>query len=739
MRVFLCEKPSQARDIAPHVGARSRGDGCIKGDGVAVTWCIGHLLEQAGPECYSAELKTWTLASLPVIPDRWQMLVVPSTKSQFAIVRKILAEAREVVIATDADREGEVIAREVLDLVGYRGQIQRLWLTALNAPSIKLALSRLQPEAQTRNLYHSGLGRSRADWLAGMNFTRALTVAFSAGRGRRGVLTCGRVQTPVLGLIVRRERAIKNFMPKTFFILDAAFLINGVTLPMDWMAPKDRLDDQGHCVRVDLVKAVADAIRGQVGRVVDVTSTPERELAPLLHYLGSLQKEASARFGLKAQAVLDACQALYEKHKATTYPRTDCEYLPQTMFSEVPDVIQSLVAVDPSLAQLAAAVDTTTPGRCFNDKKITAHHAIIPTNNPSVQLREMSKSEQLVYDMIRRRYLSQFLGDHHFTKTVLQVDCVGHRFSKTGKVTVRPGWHRADPQPTAAGTSHQRGSPGDTKEAVAVLPVAKVGDAAKNTKAEVATKKTEPPKRYTEGTLITAMESIDKEIEDPRFKQVMKNKEKAGIGTEATRSSIIASLFLREYIATEKKWLVPTDKGGQFIELLERIAPGLVDPVLTAHWEERLMQIEAGQVELPAFESEIASWLTHTIEDIKQQAGSVKIGAPDPSHGPVQKSANPLARGITCPQCKKHVLRMISGPRGVFWGCGGYPDSCKATFPDKEGKPVLDRATAPAAVAGATCPTCMHGKLVLRELKDKGKKFLGCTDYPQCPHFQWVA
>jgi len=235
------------------------------------------------------------------------------------------------------------------------------------------------------------------------------------------------------------------------------------------------------------------------------------------------------------------------------------------------------------------------------------------------------------------------------------------------------------------------------------------------------------------------MEAVDKEIEDPRFKQVMKDKEKAGIGTEATRAGIIKGLFDREYIASDKKWVVPTDKGTQFIELLERIAPGLVDPVLTAHWEERLMQVESGKLQLPQFESEIAEWLRHMVDAIKAQAGTARIGSTAPAAQKAAQAAPGAQSPITCPQCKKHALRPINGPRGAFWGCSGYPNECKATFPDQDGQPVLERATALAAVGGATCPSCHHGKLVLRELKDKGKRFLGCTDYPQCQHFQWVA
>lgn len=728
-RLFLCEKPSQARDIAPHVGARNRADGHMAGAGVVVTWCIGHLLELAPPQAYDEALSSWNLETLPIAPQQWRMEVCGSTKSQYAVVSRLLKQATEVVIATDADREGEVIAREVLDLAGYRGTIQRLWLSAFDAASIRKALGKLKPESATRSLYFSGLGRSRADWLAGMNFTRALTVAFG-GRGREGVLTCGRVQTPVLGLIVRRERFIRNFVPKNFFVLDAQFRVNGSVIPMDWVMPDAVKDKDGHCVRAELVQQVADAVRGHAGVLGSVESSPGKEPAPLPYYLGSLQKEASARYGLKAKAVLDACQALYEKHKATTYPRTDCEHLPVSMFADVGDVLKALSQVDSGMATLVQQCRFDQPGRAFNDSKITAHHAIIPTANASVRMADMSKTERIVYDMIRRRYLAQFLGDHLFTKTVWVVECKGHRFTKTGKVTTTLGWKRVEQleQGEAVRSNGAKVSRADAAEGfgqvreadAAVLPPAKAGDAAHNVKAEVVQRKTEPPKRYTEGTLISAMEAIDKEIEDPRFKQVMKSKEKAGIGTDATRPAIIEGLFDRQYIETQKKSLVPTDKGFQFIELLERIAPALVDPVLTAHWEERLMQIEAGQLALPAFEAEIKGWLAHMISEIKAQAGTTRIATPSKPAGKAQEASRARnatsgnALGATSPETVPKRSNAVAGNGPAAAAVAGVP------------------------AAGQTCPTCGKGALQSKTLRSNGKPYLGCSEYPSCKHFQWV-
>lgn len=746
MKLFVCEKPSQGSDIARALGLRNRGDGCISGDGVVVTWCIGHMLQQAKPEHYVPELTSWTLDLLPVTPVLWHLEITEKLKSQYRIVNNLILKASEIVIATDADREGEVIAREMLELSGYRGPISRLWLKALDPASVKQGLAKLQPGAKTLNLYFSGLGRARADWLTGMNVTMALTTAFGSG-GKGGVLHCGRVQTPVLGLIVRRERAVANFVPKTHYVLDAKFEIQGTIVPMDLVLSAEKLDAQGHCVNAALMQSIAAKINRKVGRVSSVASTPERDPPPLPYYLGSLQKEGSRRYGLKVQAVLDACQSLYEKHKATTYPRTDCEYLPENMLSEVPSVMQALARIDPGMKPLIALAKTDVKVRSFNDQHITAHHAIVPTANANVRISEMTKTEQLVYELIRRRYIAQFLGDHLYTKTALAVLCEGESFTKIGKMTTTPGWKRAE----VADTPEKEKSKSDG-EAVVTLPSCKAGDQALNIAAACLTKKTVPPKRYTEGTLVSAMEAIDKEIDDPRFKAVMKSKEKAGIGTDATRSSILQGLFKREYIVTEKKYIRPSDRGVQLIELMEKITPQLVDPVLTAHWEERLAQVETGQAQLEQFEAEINAWLKNIINTIKSKAGTIRI-ASSAGTSKTAGAARSTAAGPKCPSCGKGSLRSINGAKGVFWGCSEYQTGCKATFQDNQGQPQLQTVARVAVVTstqqpaakpganlnGAVCPSCSKGKLQLRNLPNSEKQFWGCTGFPACRHFAWPS
>ena len=761
MKLFICEKPSQAADIAKHVGARQSGNGCRTGSGVTVTWCIGHLLEQSPPEHYKPELAIWSLDHLPVLPAQWHMDVKASTKSQFSVVSRLLKQATEVVVATDADREGEVIAREVMQLCGYRGPVKRLWLSSLDDASVKKALGKLLPGEKTLPLYHSGLGRARADWLAGMNLTMALTKAFGGGKG--GVVHCGRVQTPVLAMVVRRERAIRDFRPKPYFVLKTVWEISGSPVPMAWQTPADHLDKEGHCVDEAYVKAVATKISGKAGRLTQVDRDDKTEQAPLLYSLSSLQKEASARFGFGAQQVLSIAQSLYEKHKATTYPRTDCEYLPMSMHAEAREVCAAIQSADPAMGKLVALLNLSESSRAFNDKKITAHHAIIPTLNTGVRIADMSAQERLLYDLIRRRYLAQFLGAYKFQETRITAQCEGEVFTATGRVPLEPGWKRAYADMTEAAPRKQTKASETNEDDHALpkdmaLPALERGQQIINRRAEVVRTQTKPPKRYTEGTLVAAMESIDKEIEDPRLKKVMQNKEKAGIGTDATRGATLEGLFKRGYFEKEGKNIVPTAKGEQLIEIVERVVPHMADPVLTALWEDHLAKVEAGSIPLATFEAQLGTWLTGLVQKIRQIAptspkpaafqGSSEAGGAPASEKRLQSTARPVQAGSVqhgCPSCGK-PLRLRSGSSGGFWGCTGYP-TCKTTLPDDGGKPGARQARTPVATptgqqAAASKPKAAFGvwspataapAVARRQMPSEARIALGSMHSPAAP------
>jgi DNA topoisomerase-3 len=744
LKLFLCEKPSQAREIARHVGAFKKGDGCITANDVTVTWAIGHLVELAKPEHYEPALTSWNLSLLPVVPQAWALQPKVKTMSQYKVVLKLLKQASEVVIATDADREGEVIARELMQMAGYSGKVSRLWLSAFDDASIRKALGKLMPGGKTLPMFYSGMGRSHADWLAGMNLTMALTKGFGTG-GKDGTLHCGRVQTPVLALIVRRERAIANFKPVTHYHLSAVFELGGQSVPMTWLPAKALVNKDGLALDRAKVEAVAARIAGRRGRVDGVETKAEREVAPLPYSLGALQREASARFGMKAQTVLDAAQALYEKHKATSYPRTDCEYLPASMVVEAGAVLDAIERGNPDLqghvGQARQMIAGVFSGRAFNNSKITAHHAIIPTSHPGVDRGAMSKDERTIYDMVCRRYLAQFLGDYQYLKTAIVVGCEGEQFRVTGKTPKVMGWRALEPEQVK---KHAKGE--EPEQEPAVLPAVAEGAAAMNLKCELAIRKTTSPKRYTEGTLLAAMESIDKEIEDPRWKAVMKNKEKAGIGTDATRSAIIEGLFKRSYIEAVKKELHPTAKGLGLIELIEKVAPEVADPVLTAQWEDGLSQIERGEAELVQFENNLAAWLQGVIEGIRQKAGTLMVDGS--GHGASSARSTRISgtatgdgassAGACCPSCGK-PMRRINGTRGFFWGCTGYSEGCRTTLQDREGEPVPKETPAPMSrseneTLKFPCPKCQ--KPLRRRLNGSREPFWGCTGYPDCKHTQ---
>lgn len=598
MRLFLCEKPSQAKHLAPFVGARQQEQSHFSGDGVVVTYAVGHLLQQAMPEDYDTANKRWSLAALPFTPKPWLMQVNERTAVQFKAVALLLKSCSEVVVATDADREGEVIARELLDYVRYAGPIWRLWVSDTTDNGIKKALANMKPGGQYETMYASGLGRSRADWLAGINITRALSTAFVRPEGQ-GPFKFGRVQTPTLALVVRRERAVLSFVPKSYFTISAVFAlgVQKVVVPMQWVPVAELVDEAGHLVDGTKAQTVSKSVMAgaEAGVITDVATTSEREPIPLLYYLGGLQKACSSRFGFSPSKTLTIVQALYEIHKATTYPRTDCEYISAEMFADAPTVLRALKRSIPEHAALVnqaiekVAQEGAQPSRAFNTAKVaaSAHHAIIPTSNNTFNVAALSHEEAVVFDLIARRYVGQFLGAYEFQKTVVKVACGGHSFTATGNVPTAPGWKviittserttTAKKSTTAAkkDSEVEDGDYGDTGVSATLieLPPVHRGDAARAISCGVKKTQTQPPKRYTEASLLTAMESIDKEIEDPRLAAIMRGKEKAGIGTDATRSSILDELFKSELIVRQKKFLSPSEKGDAQVCLMETVAP----------------------------------------------------------------------------------------------------------------------------------------------------------------------
>ncbi|WP_312934288.1 DNA topoisomerase III [Pseudomonas sp.] len=621
MRLFLCEKPSQAKDIAKVLGANRRGDGCWQGTDVCVTWCIGHLLETAPPDSYDARYKRWVLADLPIIPDQWKMLVKPKTASQFKVVKRLLGEARELVIATDADREGEMIARELVEHCRYRGPVQRLWLSVLDDASIRKALGRLLPGQDTFNLYHSALGRSRADWLIGMNMSRLFTL-LGRQSGYQGVLPVGRVQTPTLRLVVDRDRSIAQFVPVPFWAIEVQLGHAGQSFTAQWRPPEAVCDEQGRCLQQGLAQAAAAAMQAAgMAHVSKIVTERVREAAPLPFDLGTLQELCSKKLGLGAQETLDIAQALYETHKLITYPRSDCGYLPLSQHGEAGAILAALQRADAGLAALQPYLDASRRSRAWNDGNVTAHHGIIPTAAATDPARLAAK-HKAVYTLIRARYLAQFLPYHEYDRTQADFDCAGHALRAVGKQIVEPGWRRALPEAL---------TPGKGREAAPaqVLPILHQGQGCAVEKVQLKDLWTQPPKPLTEGDLIKAMKNVARLVDDPLLKQ--KLKDTTGIGTEATRASIIQGLLDRGYLCKQGKALAATPAAFSLIDAVPR---AIADPGTTAIWEQALDMVQSGEMTLEAFVTRQSAWMTKLV----QRCAGLRMVISGPPLGPSGKS-----------------------------------------------------------------------------------------------------
>ena len=649
MRVYLCEKPSQGKDIARVLGAGKRGAGCYTGANTIVTWCIGHLLEAMAPEGYDERYKRWSLDDLPIIPERWRVEVKASTATQFKIVKQLLASATELVIATDADREGEMIAREILELCNYRGPIQRLWLSALNDASIRRALGALKPSSETLPLYYSALARSRADWLIGMNLSRLFTL-LGRQAGYTGVLSVGRVQTPTLRLVVERDREIARFVSVPYWAIEVALSAGGQSFIANWQPPQGCTDDAGRCVQQPVAQQATDRIRATgTAQVVSVETERMREGPPLPFDLGTLQEVCSRQLGLDVQETLDIAQSLYETHKATTYPRSDSGYLPESMFAEVPAVLDAVLTTDPDLRPLMGQLDRTRRSRAWSDAKVSAHHGIIPTLEPA-NLSAMSERELAVYRLIRARYLAQFLPHHEFDRTIALLTCGGQNLQAIGKQVIVAGWRQvlAEPKEEDTDGEPQRGQ---------ILPALREGLASQVTAVELKALKTQPPKPYTQGELVKAMKGVAKLVSDPRL--IQKLKDTTGIGTEATRANIISGLLARGYLLKKGRAVRASDAA---FTLIDAVPAAIADPGTTAVWEQALDMIETGTLTLDTFIEKQSTWVAQLVQQYRGSALSIK-----------------LPEGPACPLCGS-VTRQRTGKTGSFWACSRYPD-CKGTAP----------------------------------------------------------
>lgn len=698
MRLFIAEKPSLAEAIASELGTPAKRAGYFEAGGDRVAWCFGHMLEMAAPDDYDPRFKKWNAQDLPIVPDEWKLLPKPDAAAQLKILGQLLDQADEVVHAGDPDREGQLLVDEVLDHHHYRKPVRRIWLAANDSVSVRRALDSLRENSSCRGMHDAALARQRADWLIGMNLSRAYTLA-SRSQGGEALLTVGRVQTPTLALVVARDLAREAFKPTNFHRIQARFKHANGDFSAWWQIPEDLpgLDDEGRLIDTTTADAVRQRVAGQPGHVQSYKSTPKREGAPRAFSLASLVTRASKEYGYTAAQITAGAQALYETHKLASYPGTDSEFLPESQHSDGPAILAAVAAAAPELASLVAAADASRRSSTWvagDDKRVQPHHGIVPTQ-ASKAIDALPEIERNLYLLIARAYVAQFYPAHEYLATELVAAVGADTFLASGKVITEPGWRRVyDDADDEAGA-------GDEDDALQALPVAADGDSLECLSAERFDRKTAPPPAFTEGTLIRAMANIHRYVDDEAERRLLR--EGDGLGTGRTREPIITDLKRREFLTTKGKALLSTPLGRGLIAALP--AP-VKSPSLTAQYERQLREIESGTHSVAVFVDDLVAFVRDQVS--AAQSSTAAVGVPD--------------AGPECPTCQQGRLRRIKGSNGFFWGCSRYREGCKATFPDKKGAPDL--------AAPVTCPTCKQG--VLRSRTGSNGKFWSCSRYPEC-------
>lgn len=689
MKVFIAEKPSLGRAIAEGLGITQKSDGYIKCGNDIVTWCFGHLLDSAPPEHYNAAFKAWKREHLPIIPPSFKLLPQDKTKSQIALIKKLVSQCGSVVNAGDPDREGQLLVDEVLEHISYKGKCERIWLASLDPASVKKALSSLKSNEGYRGFRDAADARRQMDWLAGMNLTRAMTL-FGRSIGMDGVLSLGRVQTPALALIVERDLEIENFKPVDYAALKALIKHQNGTFWANLIINEDMqgADRDGRLVNFVIAEALRKASENLQGKIVNAEAKKGKEAPPLPYALSTLQKDASAQLNLGAQQTLSIAQKLYEA-KLTTYPRTDCGYLPEEQFGDAGKILKSFACI-PELAGIAGNAKPALKSAAWNTKKVTAHHGIIPTGMAASKL---SGAELDVYLMIARRYIAQFYPPLEYKAASIEVELANKtRWLARGRVITSLGWKVC--------------AKGEQKENELELPQVAKGDNAQSGKVEIERKQTKPPARFNEGSLIEAMSGIHKYVKDQNAKARLK--ETSGLGTEATRAAIIETLKKRGYITAKGKALISTETGRNVIALCPET---IKDIVTTALMEDDLADIQAGHKQAKAVVASYAGTLGPMID---------KLFTSDASDRGIKVETH------ACPVCGRAMGRR-KGKAGFFWGCSGYPD-CNCMMTDAKGKPgeIIERKAKaePPVKEEFKCPLC-KGKLTYG-ISKAGKPYWAC-------------
>ncbi|RBP33114.1 DNA topoisomerase-3 [Oceanihabitans sediminis] len=731
MKVCIAEKPSVAREIASVLGANSKRDGYYEGNGYAVTYTFGHLCTLMEPNDYKPHWKSWDLNNLPMLPEKFKTKVVANSgiKKQFNIVKSLFDKAELVINCGDAGQEGELIQRWVLDQANYKGEVKRLWISSLTTEAIKEGFENLKPSENYDNLYYAGFSRAIGDWLLGMNATRLYTVKHG---GYKQVLSVGRVQTPTLAMVVNRFKEIENFKPQPYWELQTMY--------------RDTLFsyEEGRFLKMEDGEVLANKVKEAPFEIVSITKKKGTEYAPKLFDLTGLQVYCNTKFGFSADETLKIVQKLYEQ-KVVTYPRVDTTFLPNDVYPKVAGILQNLTNYA-ALTQPLLGKKIKKSSKVFNDKKVTDHHAIIPTG---IQI-NLQYNQQQVYDIIVKRFIAVFYDDCSVSNTTVIGKATDVHFKTTGKEILKKGWRVVfESDKTDSKKSKESG----------ILPTFEKGEQGPH-EPSFLEKQTKPPKQYTEASLLRAMETAGKQVDDDELRELMKEN---GIGRPSTRANIIETLFKRKYIKRNKKQILPTTTGIQLIDTIQNEL--LKSAELTGSWEKQLKDIEKGEYSASLFIRNMKQMVDRLVYEVRSETKRANISYATTVQKTKAKKVSKKTTGITdenCPKCKQ--AKLIKGKSA--YGCAAYTSGCKFVLPfTYKGKKISEKQyirllqkgstvnlkgfkTENGSVQGLlrfddnfnlvlepkksakakvpdtlTCPKCKKGTVI------KGKSAYGCSEY----------
>lgn len=665
--LIIAEKPNMGLEIAnafiksnlAHSDINQaklvRGDGFVTVGDITVSWAFGHLMESYSPQDYNPAWEKWQIEPLPLIMDTWKVKVTPDKMKQFNVIKKLVSAHDIIYNAGDPGREGQLIVDEILEALANKKPVKRLNLVSLKKTAVLNEFQNCADNSKYYNLYQAAIGRGIADWLVGFNASRLYTIK-AQKKGYKGVLSVGRVQSPLLAIVVKRDLEIDNFVPHKYYTIQATFSANGNSFNTTWK-PSDKtnpsaLDAEKRLIDKSVFDNIVAKIQGKQGKVLELTETSGKEYAPLPFNLSKLQIYANAKWGMSAQDVLDTCQALYEKHKVQTYPRTDCQYLPTDQFSSAPELLNKVAIYIPQLANAANSANPTLKSAAWDDSKLTDHFGLIPTGT-TVDWNSLNKKEQNIHQAVCERYIAQFHPACEFNASSLTIECEQEIFKATGKVIVKPGWKSIFKDIEEIPENDKKGQDEENQ----IFPKLNKDEIVNHDKTKSETKDTKAPPRYTEGSLLNAATNIHTLVSDPKKKQILKDKK--GIGQEATRALIIENFIKRNLLVRQGKNLISTSGARTLIAALPF---KIIDPSLTAVWEDYLDRIAAGKITLEAFKQLQITWVKDLIAEGKSQDIELVVA---PS---TQKTK-------ACPSCGKgHLVEKTAKASGKkFTGCSTWP------------------------------------------------------------------